>query len=113
MGLFAIAHHVLDTIGWNGGNSSFQSFSLQCPVVTMPTEFMRGRHTLAMLKTMAVEELIASNVDAYVAISSRLLQDQAFYARIKRRISEKQNLLFDDQAIATAFEAFVCEACRG
>lgn len=113
MGLFAIAHHVLDTIGWNGGNSSFQSFSLQCPVVTMPTEFMRGRHTLAMLKTMAVEELIASNVDAYVAISSRLLQDQAFYARIKTRISEKQNLLFDDQAIATAFEAFVCEACRG
>jgi len=47
---------------------------------------MRGRHTLAMLKTMAVEELIASNVDAYVAISSRLLQDQAFYARIKTRI---------------------------
>ena len=43
MGLFAISHHTIDTIDWNGGNSSMQSLSLDCPVVTLPTAFMRGR----------------------------------------------------------------------
>lgn len=112
MGLFAIAHHAIDTIGWNGGNSSFQSFSLHCPVVTLPTAFMRGRHTVAMLKTMGIDELIAADIEDYVAISSRLLKDQVFYDEIRRRIADKQELLFKDRTIATAFETFVRTVCR-
>ena len=77
MGLFSISHHTIDTIDWNGGNSSLQSFSLDCPVVTLPTAFMRGRHTVAMLEVLELPELIAQDGEDYVAISSRLLSDEA------------------------------------
>ena len=104
MGMFSIAHHTLDTVDWNGGNSSFQSLSLGCPVVTLPTRFMRGRHTVAMLRQLEVEELIAADAAEYVAISSRLLSDRKFYKAIRDRINSRQHLLFNDQAVAIAFK---------
>lgn len=111
MGLFSIAHHTLDTIGWNGGNSSFQSFSLHCPVITLPTEFMRGRHTVSMLKKMDVDELVAGNVEEYLSICDRLLDDAGFYGSIKARIAQAEPLLFADTDVASAFEAFIAYVC--
>ncbi len=112
MGLFAIGHHTIDTIDWNGGNSSMQSFSLDCPVVTLPTTYMRGRHTVAMLELMEIPELIARDRDDYIAISSRLLNDQAFYDDVKGRIRERKARLFHDKAVAEAFKEAVDSICR-
>ena len=107
MGLFSISHHTLDTLDWNGGNSSFQSFSLDCPVVTLPTAFMRGRHTVSMLEMLDLPQLIARDVDDYVAISSRLLSDVDFYLDIKQRIAARKECLFGDRAVAEAFQIAV------
>jgi predicted O-linked N-acetylglucosamine transferase (SPINDLY family) len=107
MGMFSIAHHTLDTIDWNGGNSSFQSFSLGCPVVTLPTRFMRGRHTVAMLRQMEIEDLIATDANDYVTISTRLLNDGDFYASVRQQIAERQEHLFCDDAVAIAFKNWV------
>ena len=112
MGLFAISHHTLDTIDWNGGNSSFQSFSLNCPVVTLPTAFMRGRHTVSMLDVLAIPELIATDAHDYVAISCRLLEDQAFHAAIKDAIAERKGRLFHDRSVAEAFQIALETVCR-
>jgi predicted O-linked N-acetylglucosamine transferase (SPINDLY family) len=112
MGLFAIAHHTIDTIDWNGGNSSMQSFSLDCPVVTLPTAFMRGRHTVAMLEVLEIPELIAHDRDDYVAISCRLLEDQRFYNDVKERIRERKQRLFHDKGVAEAFQIAVETLCR-
>jgi predicted O-linked N-acetylglucosamine transferase (SPINDLY family) len=112
MGLFAIAHHTIDTIDWNGGNSSMQSFSLDCPVVTLPTAFMRGRHTVAMLEVLEIPELIAHDRDDYVAISCRLLEDQRFYSDVKERIRDRKQRLFHDKGVAEAFQIAVETLCR-
>ena len=112
MGLFAISHHTIDTIDWNGGNSSMQSLSLDCPVVTLPTEFMRGRHTVSMLEVLELPELIAKDVDDYVAISVRLLQEAAFYAEMKQAIGERKQRLFHDKSVAVAFQTAVETVCR-
>jgi predicted O-linked N-acetylglucosamine transferase (SPINDLY family) len=112
MGLFAISHHTLDTIDWNGGNSSFQSFSLNCPVVTLPTAFMRGRHTVAMLDVLEIPELIASDADDYVAISCRLLEDSTFHRAMKDAIAERKERLFHDRSVAVAFQEAVETVCR-
>lgn len=103
MGLFSISHHTIDTIDWNGGNSSFQSFSLDCPVVTLPTSFMRGRHTVAMLQVLDLPELIALDEEHYISISSRLLKDSHFYDQTRRLIAERKQRLFNDQSIGLAF----------
>ena len=112
MGLFAISHHTIDTIDWNGGNSSMQSFSLDCPVVTLPTAFMRGRHTVAMLEVLELPELIASDVDDYIAISARLLDDPAFYQAMRTAIAERKQRLFHDKSVAEAFQVAVETMCR-
>ena len=112
MGLFAIAHHTIDTIDWNGGNSSMQSFSLDCPVVTLPTDFMRGRHTVSMLNVLEIPELIAQDRDDYIAICCRLLDDERFYNDVKERIREHKQRLLHDKGVAEAFQVAVETICR-
>ena len=112
MGLFAISHHTIDTIDWNGGNSSMQSFSLDCPVVTLPTAFMRGRHTVSMLQVLELPELIARDAEDYIAISCRLLEDTEFYQLMRTRIAERKARLFDDRTVAEAFQLAVETICR-
>ena len=112
MGLFSISHHTIDTIDWNGGNSSLQSFSLDCPVVTLPTTFMRGRHTVSMLQVLELSELIAQDVDDYIAISVRLMQDHDFHAEIKHQIAMRKQRLFHDTSVAEAFRQAVDIVCR-
>jgi predicted O-linked N-acetylglucosamine transferase (SPINDLY family) len=107
MGLFSISHHTIDTIDWNGGNSSLQSFSLDCPVVTLPTHLMRGRHTVAMLEVLELPDLIAKDADDYISISTRLLRDNDFYLEMKRLIAERKQRLFRDQSVAAAFRQAV------
>ena len=104
LGVLCIANHAIDTIDWNGGNSSFQAFSLGCPVVTLPTSFMRGRHTLSMLEVLEIPELVANDHSEYISISSKLLQDQIFRQDICSKIKNRADLLFGDRSIAEAFE---------
>ena len=89
-----------------------QSFSFNCPVVTMPTAFMRGRHTVSMLKVLEIPELIAKDRDDYILISCRLLGDQNFYKSIKERIQKRKHLLFNDKAVAESFRKNVEKMCR-
>lgn len=107
MGMFEIAHHTLDTVDWNGGNSSFQSLSLDCPVVTFPTRLMRGRHTIAMLKQLELDCLIAESTDQYIEISSRLLADDSLYQSVRRQIAARKHNLFCDQSVAEAFQVWI------
>jgi tetratricopeptide (TPR) repeat protein len=112
MGLFAISHHTIDTIDWNGGNSSMQSFSLDCPVVTLPKTFMRGRHTVSMLEVLELPELIAKDEADYIAISCRLLKDKKFYEDMRTAINERKARLFHDKSVAQAFQVAVETMCR-
>ena len=111
VGLYGIAHHALDTPDWNGGNSSFQAFAQQCPVVTLPGRYMRGRHTVAMLKVMEIGDLVAANSQEYIDISSHLLNDPSFHADIKQRLGERSERLFRDEGIAQAFQTWALKTC--
>ena len=104
-------HHSLDTIDWNGGNTSLQSLAFDCPIVTLPTKYMRGRHTVSMLKEMEIDELIASNYDEYVDISNRLINDKFFYQKVKKQISDNKYVLYDEPLIPLIFPKIVKELC--
>jgi len=89
-----------------------QSFSLDCPVVTLPTAFMRGRHTVSMLEVLELPELIANDVDEYIGISCRLLEDNSFYQQMRSVIGERKDRLFQDKSVAQAFQMAVETICR-
>ncbi len=73
-----LADLVLDIPAWNGGNVTVETIGVGKPIVTMPGEFMRGRHGLAFLKQASLESLIAKDEDDYIRIAGdRHLQASA------------------------------------
>ena len=63
----ALADVMLDTLHWSGGGTSLDAFAMDVPVITLPGAFMRGRQTMAMLRLMGLEQLIAGDIADYVA----------------------------------------------
>jgi predicted O-linked N-acetylglucosamine transferase (SPINDLY family) len=103
---------VLDSIGWSGCNSTLESLALNLPVVTLPGEFMRGRHSAAILHMMDVTETIAENADGYVAIAARLAQDTAWREAIGAKFAANKEKLSRDRDCIVALEDFLERAAR-
>jgi predicted O-linked N-acetylglucosamine transferase (SPINDLY family) len=112
MGMTAIADVFLDSIGWNGNNSSMEAIAYDVPIVTLPTGTMRGRHTIAHLKMMGIEELIASSVDDYVELAVKLAQDPAYRHQIAAKIAANKHKLYRDPAPIRALEDFILARVR-
>jgi predicted O-linked N-acetylglucosamine transferase (SPINDLY family) len=68
--LLALADLVLDPPAWSGGNTTLEAFRYRRPVLTLPGEFMRGRHGLAFLTQAHLGSLIADTPEDYVKIAS-------------------------------------------
>ncbi|MCC5615171.1 tetratricopeptide repeat protein [Nostoc sp. CHAB 5836] len=105
-GTTAIADVFLDSIGWSGCNSTLEAIAHNIPIVTLPGELMRGRHTLAILKMMGIEETIAATKDEYVKIAVRLGQDAGYRQHISQQVSENKYKLYDDLKPVRALEDF-------
>ncbi|WP_424097246.1 tetratricopeptide repeat protein [Moorena producens] len=106
-GTSAIADVFLDSIGWSGCNSSLESIAHNIPIVTLPGDLMRGRHTMAILKMMGLEETIASSKEDYVKIAVRLGQDAQYRQYISNQVAENKHKLYGDLKPVRALEDFL------
>ena len=97
---------MLDTLGWSGGQTSYDALAVDLPIVTLPGKMMRGRQTLGMLRQIGVEDTIAKDRDDYIRIAIRLGQDRAWREDVARCIHERKHLLYDNQLPVRALEAF-------
>ena len=97
----------IDSIGWSGGNSTIQALEVDCPLVTLPTEFMRGRHSYAMLKMIGMDELIASSMDEFVDKLVLLGTDPEFRAGIVRKIAASKHRLYEDKSFIEGLDRFL------
>ncbi len=103
----AIADVFLDSIGWSGCNSTLEAIAHNIPVVTLPGELMRGRHSLAILKMMGIEEAIASSKEEYVQIAIRLGRDTEYRQYISQLIAQNKHKLYGDLEPIRALEEFL------
>ena len=106
-GTAAIADVFLDSIGWSGGNTTLEAIAHNIPVVTLPGDLMRGRHSMAMLKMMEIEETIASSKEDYVQIAVRLGQDTQYRQHISKLVAENKCKLYSDLKPVKALEDFI------
>jgi protein O-GlcNAc transferase len=104
---------VLDSMGWSGCNSTLEGLQHDIPIVTMTGSLMRGRHTVAILKRMEVEETITETVDGYVSTAVRLARDLSWRLAIKDKISRNKHRLYRDATCVSALETFLDDAVRG
>lgn len=110
MQLLCVADVILDTLHFNGMNSSLQAFAAGTPVVTLPGEFQRGRHTQAMYRKMGILDCIATDPRQYVDIAVRVATDRAQAQTLRQRILAHNHVLFEDPRVPEEFEKFFVEA---
>lgn len=106
LALMASVDVMLDTIHFNGMNTSLEALAVGTPVVTWPSAFQRGRHTAGMYRRMGIADLVAGSAQAYVALAVRLGCDAAFRERMRAEIRARSHVLYADAGVVRQFEAF-------
>lgn len=96
----------LDSLGWSGGGTTLEALACLLPVVTMPGEFMRGRHSYAILTMLGVTETIAHSQQEYIDIAVRLAKDKHWRQTIRDKIAQNHHRLYDDVECVRGLEQF-------
>jgi len=94
--LVAAADVLLDPPYFGGVNTTYDGFSLGKAIVTVPSEFHRGRYTFGCYQKMGVTDCVASDLDHYVEIAVALGTDAEHRAAVERRIQAAVDALFED-----------------
>jgi predicted O-linked N-acetylglucosamine transferase (SPINDLY family) len=110
LSMVALTDVVLDTIYFNGMNTSLETFAVNVPIVTMPSSMQRGRHTAGMYRHMGITDCIADSPSAYIDIALRLGKDKAFHAEMRAKIAAHNHVLFEDINVVREFERFFRDA---
>jgi predicted O-linked N-acetylglucosamine transferase (SPINDLY family) len=108
--LLTMADAILDPPFFGGGNTSYEAFAMGLPIVTWPGAFMRGRVTEGCYRQMGFNELVADSLDSYVEIALRLANDAPWRERMKTEIAARCAALYEDAAVVTKLEEFLCAA---
>lgn len=103
----ALSDIYLDSIGWSGCNTTFETIACDLPIVTLPGEFMRGRHSTAILAMMGLTETIADSLDNYIEIAVRLGKDAGWRKHISEKIEDTKHFIYRDMKCVTALEEFL------
>ncbi len=110
IGVLEHADVMLDTLLFSGGLTSMDALSRDIPIVTLPGSLLRSRQTMAMLKILQLDELIAADVDDYARIAVRLARETHWREDIRGRIARHKHRLFDYRAAQLALQDFLLGA---
>jgi predicted O-linked N-acetylglucosamine transferase (SPINDLY family) len=98
---------LLDPIHFGGGNSSYEGLALGTPIVTLPSEFLRGRITYAQYRQMNFMDCVAQNPDDYVRLAVELGTNRRRRDAMSERILAQCGTLFNDHAAVEEFAQFL------
>jgi len=102
--LIAVSDVMLDTIHFCGFNTSLEGLSVGVPIVTLPGEFMRSRHTMSFYRKMDYMECVANDVQDYINTALKLGTDRAYRDEVSRHILSKQDCLWEEIHVIREFE---------
>jgi predicted O-linked N-acetylglucosamine transferase (SPINDLY family) len=108
--LLLVSDVSLDSIGFTGSNTTLQAVACGLPVVTLPTELMRGRQSYGILKAVGVLDTVARSESEYIEIAVRLGRDRDWRESIIRAMKANHHLLYDDTECVRGLEQFFVEA---
>ncbi|HEX4882876.1 MAG TPA: glycosyltransferase, partial [Casimicrobiaceae bacterium] len=107
LGLYARADLVLDTWPYNAHTTGSDALWVGCPVLTFPGETFASRVGASLAHAVGLPELIARDVDDYVARAVAIGADPERRAALRRHLAGpgRASPLFDTVATTRALEA--------
>jgi predicted O-linked N-acetylglucosamine transferase (SPINDLY family) len=107
MNLLLVSDVLLDPFPYGGCVSSLEALAMGLPLVTLPTEFLRGRFTQAFCRRLGLETCIVQDVPQYIETAVRLATDTDLRAFVNSRIEDNRPRLFADDSAIGAWEALL------
>jgi predicted O-linked N-acetylglucosamine transferase (SPINDLY family) len=99
----------LDPLHFGGGNTSYEALALGVPIVTLPSEFLRGRITYAQYRMMGVEDCIVQYPGEYIQKALKLGKDPDYRNSVKQKILAANSVLFENGEAVKGLEEFFSE----
>ena len=95
---------VLDTYPYGGCLSTLDGLAHGVPVISLPSNFVRGRFTLALYRQMDFMECVASSVEEYLQIALHLASDSRHRAGVVERLVISFSRLTHHEEAASEWE---------
>lgn len=96
----------LDTLHFNGGNTSYKALGVGAPIVTLSGEFLRNRITTALYKKMGVLDCLVRTPEEYIDLAVRLACEPNFRRQISDKILAANDVLYADMEAVRELERF-------
>jgi protein O-GlcNAc transferase len=100
----------LDTLHFNGGNTSYKALGVGAPIVTLSGEFLRSRITTALYRKMGVEDCMVRTPDEYIDLAVRLACEPEFRQHMSDKILAANDVLYADMEAVRELEQFFEQA---
>lgn len=101
--LIALADVVLDTVHFNGMNTSLEAFAVGTPVVTWPGALQRGRHTFGMYRRMGESYGVASDAEHFVELALTIAREPDLNHALRNSLRDRSTVLFEDPRVTAEF----------
>lgn len=110
----ALADLILDTWPYGAHTTASDALRMAIPVLTLPGRSFASRVGASLLTALGMPELIAADVEAYVAKAVNLATDSAALAALKERLGQavETSAVFDPTAFARSLEAALAGLVR-
>ena len=97
---------MLDPVHFGGGNTTYEALAFGVPVLTLPSNFLRGRITKALYDQMGVQDCVAESPERYIEIASWLGRNRDARLALRETILSKVGVLFENAAAVRELEGF-------
>lgn len=101
---------VIDTFHFSAGTTAFLVLALGTPIVTLPSDYARGRPTYGCYLKMGMLDCVASDPAGYVELAVRIGTDRALREELRRKILARCGTLYSDPAVVSALAGFLRSA---
>jgi len=110
LALNAVVDVLLDPTHFGGGNTTYEALALGTPVVSLPSEMLRGRITRALYTKMGVDDCLVATPEEYVALAVRLGTDVDYRRQVSAKILAAADVLYENPQGVRDLEAFFVSA---
>jgi predicted O-linked N-acetylglucosamine transferase (SPINDLY family) len=98
----------VDNPSWSGMNTTLDALHSGCCVATVDGQFMRQKHTAAIMRYLGFESHIAMTKGEFVEICVRFAKDEGYRSIFRELVSRRLDLLKSPESVRF-LEKFLCE----